>query len=305
MKIRFHIFWIILIFLGFGYFPSAKAQWRKLVRGSIILYCHDKDIRYGESIVTIIEENVSRVADDLGLTTIGEIKVIIASSDQEFNTLTGQQIPEWGVAATDPGIAAIYLKSPYLSTSETDLEKVIIHELSHVIMCMALEGKPIDRWFDEGFAQYEAGEHDLRGTILLARGLVTGNIIWLNEIDDVLTFHRQKAALAYQVSYMAVQYLIDTYGNDVVVNVIQLLRDGKDMDEALFLSIGVGFQDFQDNWYGAMKKKYLYYLLLDFPFLFSLVLLILFFTALFITRKRMIQKRRMWELEESYNYEGF
>ncbi|MBN2031468.1 hypothetical protein JW824_14640 [bacterium] len=305
MKHRFHIFWIIVIVLVFGYCSSAKAQWRKLIRGSVILYCHDNDIQYGENILYIIEENVTRVAEDLGLAAVGEIKIIIASSEQEFNTLTGQQIPEWGVAATDPQMSAIYLKSPYLSRAETDLEKVIVHELSHVIMGMVLEGKSIDRWFDEGFAQYEAGEQGVRGTILLARSLVTGNIIWLNEVDDVLTFQRQKAALAYQVSYMAVQYLVDTYGKDMVVNIIQSLRDGKEMDEALFLSIGIGFQNFQDNWYATMKKKYVYYLFLDFPFLFSLTLLVLFFTALVVTRRRMVKKRRVWELEESYDYEGF
>ena len=110
MKLRFHICWIFLIFLYFGYCSSAEAQWRKLVRGSIVLYCHDNDLQYGENIVSIIEENVPRIAGDLGLTTVGEIKVIIASSDQEFNALTGQQIPEWGVAATDPELAAIYFK---------------------------------------------------------------------------------------------------------------------------------------------------------------------------------------------------
>ncbi|MCJ7812997.1 peptidase MA family metallohydrolase [bacterium] len=302
MKFRFCLFQVFLTCWCIVCFAPAEAEWQKLVRGSVALYCHDGDMRYGERVISIIQENLSQIAGDLGLSSFGEVKVIIATSEEEFNTLTGQQIPEWGVAATDPEQAAIFLKSPYLSRPETDLRKVIIHELSHVVMGMALQKKQADRWFDEGFAQYEAEEKEIKGTILLTRSLLTGNIIWLNEVDSVLTFRREKAALAYQVSYTAVQYLADTYGEDAIVKMIQSLRSGKDMDEALFLTIGIEFEDFQDQWYHTIKSKYLWYIFLDFPFLVSVGFVVLFFTALFVTRRRVHKKKLMWDIEESYDY---
>ncbi len=302
MKFRFRLFQVFLTCWCFVYFASAEAEWRNLLKGSVALYCHDGDIRYGERVISIVQESLPQIASDIGLSSFGQVKVIIASSDDEFNTLTDYQIPEWGVAATDPEQAVIFLKSPYLSRPETDLKKVIIHELSHVVMGMALQGKQSDRWFDEGFAQYQAEEKEIKGTILLTRSLFTGNMIWLNEVDSVLTFRREKAALAYQVSYTAVEYLAETYGEDAVVKMIQFLRSGKDTDEALFLAIGIGFEDFQDQWYHTIKSKYLWYIFLDFPFLISIVFVVLFFTALFVTQRRVHKKKQMWDAEKSYDY---
>ncbi len=281
----------------------SQDEWRRLARGPFVLACHEEDVRNGENVMSIVEEVYPRIAEDLGLLVMGKTTIVIASSEREFHVITGGQIPEWGVGAADPSRAILFLKSPGFSQPETNFRQVVVHELSHVMLGMAVEGRVVDRWFDEGFAQFESGERGLSGAVLLAKSLLGGQALRLDEIDEVLTFRRDKAALAYAESRAAVEYLVDTYGKDVIPRIVRVLGEGKGMDEVFLSNLGIGFQEFQMEWFRAMKHTYRWYILLDLPLVFSVILIVLLFTAFFITRRRIQQRRRIWEEEALYGIE--
>ena len=125
----------------------------------------------------------------------------------------------------------------------------------------------------------------------------------MNEIDEVLTFHREKATLAYHEARSAVDYLIETYGKDILAGIVQIKREGKGMDEALLGSTGVGFQDFETDWYHAIKRKYCWYILMDFPVVISTFFVALFITAFLATRRRVRRRKQIWENEELHGFE--
>jgi hypothetical protein len=282
---------------------AEASEWRRLVRGKSVLHCYAEDLDHGSRILTIVEASIPGIADDLQLSTIGNVIIVIAPTEREFQRLTGGQIPEWGVGAADPSQSVVFLKSPRVARPEINIRQVLIHELSHVLLGMAVGSNPVDRWFDEGFAQYASGETGIRGGIVLARSLFTGHFLWLDEIDEVLTFRRDKANLAYQEARTAIYYLVDKYGDEVIAGIVRALKDGNEMDGALRAVIGMGFQDFQTDWYLAMKQKYRWYILMDFPLVFSLVIVILFLTAFIVTRRRIRKTKRIWEEEEKYGFE--
>lgn len=283
---------------------AGDSKWRQLERGNIIVFCHEEDVRHGSRVMAFAEEALPRISRDVGLSKLKKMKIIIASSEREFASLTGGQLPEWGIGAADSYRSTIFLKSPRFARPETDLRQIVIHEVSHVVLGMVLGGREVDRWFDEGFAQYEAGEISLGSSVRLARSLFVGDFLSLEEINDVLNFHRQKAALAYEESRAAVEYLVEQYGKKILIQITRALREGKGMDEALQSTIGSGFHDFQSDWCRAMKQKYRWYVLLDFPLIISMALVVLFFTAFFVTRKRIQRKRKVWENEGVYGFES-
>ncbi len=297
--ILFIFFWLIAVSL------YGKSGWQQLVRNSVTVYCHREDIKNGQKVMLIVENALPRIEHDLGLINTGKITVVIVSSEKEFNAVTGGQIPEWGVGAADPIRGIIFLKSPRFAKPETNLNQVVTHELTHVVLGMILKGKPVSRWFDEGLAQYESGEGSMWETILLARSVFAGEIIWLNDINNVLDFRRHKAALAYLESRTAVDYLVEHYGRDVLARIIQHLKANSGMDKALVLSIGINFQDFQNDWYRTLKHKYRWYVFMDFPVVLSALFVILFLTAFFVTRRRMRKKKEIWEKEVLHEYGDF
>ena len=303
MRHRFRtLFSLFLFWLGSSY-VFGGSEWRRLVHGSFAIHCHEEDVNSGEKVMSIAEDNLPRIMRDLGLPTAGNITIIIASSEKEFDVLTGGQIPDWGIGAADPLRATLFLKSPRFARPEANLGKIVIHEMCHVLVGMAVGGKKVPRWFDEGVALYESGERGIEGAILLARSLWAEEILWLDEIDGVLDFHRGKADLAYQESLSTVDYLVGKYGKDILARIVGALREGKGMDEAMLSTVGIGFQDFQMDWYQAMKKKYRWYVLLDFPLVFSTLAVVLFLSAFIVTLRRIRRKRRLWE-EEAFHEIG-
>ncbi len=280
------------------------SEWRRLVKGSVVLHCDEVDLRNGEKVLSIVDERLFQIAQDLKIDSIGSVTIIMAPSDGEFHHLTGGQIPEWGIGAADPTQGIIFLKSPRFARPEINLTQVVIHEVSHVLLGMALGGVEIERWFDEGFAQYESGERGLGGAILIARSLLGGEILWLDEIDDVLDFRREKASLAYQEARSALDYLVETYGKGILARIIQEKKTGKDLDEALLATTGLGLRDFEMNWYHMLKRRYRWYILMDFPFILSMVFVALFIMAFFATRRRIRKKKQLWEGETIGEFEG-
>ena len=295
----------ILFLLSVGLLPVLVQgmEWKKLIRGSCVLHCHDSDMEHGRMVLSMAEERIPKIARDLKLSSVETVNIVIAPTDREFARITGGQIPEWGTGAADPSRSVIFLKSPRFARPEVDLKQVVIHELSHVILAMAVDQKPVDRWFDEGFAQWQSEEHRIGTAILLARSLLTGNVLWLDEIDEVLSFRRDKAALAYFEARSAIDFLIQEHGPQVLGDIVNQLRMEKGMDEALLATIDLGFQDFQTDWYHAMKRKYRWYILLDFRSALSLILVILFVTAFIATRLRIRKKKRLWAEEDGYGIE--
>ena len=304
MKIRVRIVFLLFLFGGFSGSGWSGEVWKRLIRSPVVVYCHEEDVENGKRVISIAEEVLPGIAQDLKFSAVERIAIVITASGEEFGTLTGGQIPEWGVGAADPQKAILFLKSPRLTRPETNLRQVVVHELSHVVLGMVVGGKEIPRWFDEGFAQYESGEGGVEGTLLLARSFSSGEMLWLDEIDDVLAFRGEKVGLAYQTSRAAVDYLVETYGGDVLARIAWALRSEDSMDGALRLTIGMEFEDFETAWYHAMKHKYRWYVLLNFPVVMSTAFVLLFLAAFFVTWRRIRKKKAAWREEGWYEIEG-
>jgi len=294
---RFKIFVLFIVIALNGYCRDVTldlTQWRQLKHESVGVYCHRDDFINGEKVMAIAERAVPKIAQDLKMSGIEKIMIIIASSENEFDLFTQDQVPEWGVAAANPIQSIVYLKSPRFARNKMNLEQTVVHELAHIILAMVVRNRKIASWFDEGFAMFESGERGIGGRVLLSRSFLTGNEIRLDEIDEVLSFRRSKASLAYQESLSAVEYLIELYGIDSISQIALSLRAGGSMNEALLDVTGFGFEDFQTKWLEVMKKKYRWYIFMDFPLILSLCFVVLFLTAFAVTRRRAVRKREEW-----------
>jgi len=295
---------LLIIVIGF-YSVSllAEGEWRRLFRGQVVLYCYEKDMRYGDKIISIIDQALPVMSERFGLRLHSEVTILVAPSQKVFDRITGGQIPEWGIAAAEPEQSIIFLKSPRFARPETDLKSVVLHELSHVLLSAASGGNSIDRWFDEGLAMTFSEDKRFFETMNLARAVFSGEIIKLNKIDDVLTFRRQKAGLAYQESLSAAQFLIDKFGSEALAGIIREIGQNTGMDAAMQSAIGMGFKEFEDRWYQAMRIKYRWAVFLNFPFLVSVLMVVLFITAFFMTRLRTEKRKKILEQEDFYGFE--
>jgi len=231
------------------------------------------------------------------------VHVFIAESDQAFHSVTASAIPDWGIGAADAGSGFIFLKSPRYASSTDRMHSVARHELVNVLVGSVTSGYEVPRWFDEGLAQVLSEERSLRFSFRLARSVQARDLIRLDEIDDVLTFQKQRAALAYETAHSAVDFLIQTYGQEAVILFLRKVGQGLPMNEVMLASTNQTQGAFESVWIEDLESQYRWAFVINFPFLMSASFVLLFIAAYWMTRRRTTEKQRLWESELSYENE--
>lgn len=287
--------------LSFAIFLTAASQekrpYRRWIRGRTTLYSDHKDFGTGEEVLSLIESHAPEIETFLHLEGAAQITVVIAPTPGEFERLTAGQIPEWGAGAADPSRGLLILKSPRIVVPDIKIDRIVIHELCHILLNRALRSGSVDRWFDEGFAQYFSGDHRPGSAIRMGRSLLTNQFIALEDIDEVLSFQRDKAALAYAESRAAFGFLVERHGNEAVASIVRSLSEDRSMGESFEAILGIGIREFEADWIQDLKRKTRWVVLLDIPLLISILFLSLFFAAAVKARKKIRLKRMETEEE--------
>ncbi|MFC1568966.1 peptidase MA family metallohydrolase [bacterium] len=287
----------------FGYFLLLTPLYANLSTvqyNHIRLTAHEKDWTFGKEVVETIQSSMLDIENKLGLFEMIAVHVMILPTEYDFQKWTGGQIPDWGIAAADAQNSIIFLKSSRFERPDINMKIIVIHELCHVILGHVAEHRPLPRWFDEGFALYNSGELRWESNILLARSLVSNQIIPLDAINDVLNFNMQKAALAYRESLAAIEYLIEQYGIEVLARLVLAITDGQSMEKAILSVTGVSIITFEKQWIEYLRQKYLWYAILDTRIILSLLFVGLFLLTWIRKKYQSRQQRVIWENEADH-----
>ncbi|MBN2417285.1 hypothetical protein JXO52_15725 [bacterium] len=269
----------------------------KLESAPVTVYFHEQNRTIAERVLESAGTSVTATAALLGLDRVHPLSVIIVRSDEEFRRLTGGYIPEWGAGAALPLQAVVCLKSGSTAgPAETD--RIVRHEVAHILLAQALNGGAAPRWFDEGFAEMMTpdGVQDL---MMRLQSFSTGSTIDLEDVDNILTFQRDKAGLAYVQSRAAVEYMQERFGVGAVRDIAGLIASGSDFTAAFSAVTGAAVETFQSEWLAAMKSRYRWGIFVQMPALLALLMAGGFTAAYIAARGRAARKKREWDEEES------
>ncbi|UCE17111.1 MAG: hypothetical protein JSV84_09385 [Gemmatimonadota bacterium] len=222
------MFFLFLFLFGSGTHLILCA-WEEKRSDHFVIQHHPKNETLAESVLHSLEKAYPLVTMDIGYTVQQQIRVYITISDREFQTLTRNALPDWGIGCAFPDSWLIVLKAEPETVSGGRLNQIAVHELTHVVLGQALRGKRAPRWFDEGLAMYESHEWDFNQSFIMAKAVFTRSIIPLKRIDYVLSFNREKAQLAYAQSLLAVSYLIKEYGLEKFHDIVRTLAKTGDI----------------------------------------------------------------------------
>ena len=303
-SIRLKLFLSIGIILLTSGLVSLLSAWEIKTSDHFRVQYHIENRTLGTSVLQRLEQAYPLVTLDIGHTLDEPVTVYITTSNREFRSITRGALPDWGIGCAFPDSNLIILKAGPEEISTGRLEEIAIHELTHVVLGQALQGKHVPRWFDEGLAMYESKEWNFGQSYIMAKAVFNRSIIPLKRIDYVLYFDREKAQLAYTQSFLAVSYLLREYGLEKFHNVIRLLAETGDIDKALTTVIGLRYGEFEAQWYKHITNKYGWISLFTNSYYLWIGISLLFILAFLV--KRYWTKRTMerWETEdEGYHFD--
>lgn len=234
----------------------------------------------------------------LGVTLEHPARIYLASSQEEFDRVTGQTLPDWSQGASFPETGSIILKSPRFSQDIGVLHQTAIHELVHLLIALKA-GPGVPRWLTEGLALLFSGEGSGKPLLPLSRALWGKKIIPLAEIEQVDLFPHSEAELAYLESFHAVQFLVQGFGWDRLSEVLANMRQGQSWDEALYAVTALDGAGFEAAWYKNLEQSYRWMFLLNVQNLIFASFVLLVVVAFVAMRRRRRRILRRWEAEDA------
>ncbi len=213
-------------------FEDSRHAWNELAEKNIRLLWYEGDATFGQELMDAAQTALAKLARDTGAELEREARIYIyGSTDELHEALIYPQ--EWtgGLAFTDYGIIVIGISTGHLSWGK----RTIAHELSHMVIHQMTYNplSNVPTWIDEGLAMYTEG--DLRSDLAnnLDNAIRDDTLFPVRSLGGSFPTDSKEAGLAYAQSYSLVSLLIENYGSDKMMALLELFKQGNSYDDAL------------------------------------------------------------------------
>ena len=246
------------------YFGQNKVQYRDFDWYFIQTPNFDIYFYKGEDTLAVfaaqaLEDAYVVVSDELSYTVSERVPIIIYASHNEFQqtNVISELIPE-GVG----GFTEIFqnrIVIPFTGSYE-DFRHVLHHELTHAVIFNLLYGNALKSilsrealfrpplWFAEGYAEYSSRKGwDFEADMYARDAVVEG---YMPPVEYLNGF------LAYKGGQSVINYIVEKYGREKILEILNKGRMMVTMDRALKAALGVSMEDLTNEWQKSLKRMY-------------------------------------------------
>lgn len=201
-----------------------------------------------EALLDHADPRVPRLAERLRHPIGAPIDVFLSTTDAEFRRVQPGEPPAWADATAYPGLGAVYLRAPQARGGDRDpLTTVLDHELVHIVVGRAFAPERAPTWLQEGLAQLHAEQYDLARIRQLSTAAISGPIA-LDRLEGAFPRNPHAASLAYAQSVDFLVWLEREYGEAVVPALVEELRGGATLADAILTVTGRPLHEVDAAW---------------------------------------------------------
>ncbi len=200
-------------------------------------------------LLATLESDYDDLVRQLGTTPHDSIAVTLYTNQAFFDVT---HAPSWSGAVND---GKLRIPIHGVSSVTPELAHVLKHELAHSFINQLSAGR-CPQWLNEGMAQALEPKPLVNGR-LLAEMFRTQREIPLNALENsFMNMPPVQAAVAYDESLAAVQYIIDSNGISDLQRVLQRLSEGSSTEAALRSIIHSGYGQLEADLGKYLNDKY-------------------------------------------------
>jgi tetratricopeptide (TPR) repeat protein len=201
-------------------------------------------------ILRSLDDTYEKLRFELGVELPSDLEVILYPK-KDFLQITGA--PDWSGGFND---GRIHLPVGGLDSINSDVERVIIHELTHSLLDLKTGGKS-PTWLQEGLAQYLDGSRSTGADVQLLSKLLSENSLPRLETlsASFSTSSPIQARIKYGASLSFIQFLVERHRFDTMPDFLNRIANGQTIQDASRMVFGADFADLEQQWHDALKNR--------------------------------------------------
>lgn len=230
------------------YYDDLRFPWNNLSDEELVVRWYAGDQDFGELIYQTAREALDRMKVTAGRGLEFPVFVLLYATEADFQSWHFY-VHDWvgGQAFTSLGITTQILGP---GSSRAWIESVIPHEIAHLFFYQAIhtELESWPAWLDEGLAQYYEIGDTSNALARAAQAAREGEAIPLRMLSGGFGIDPVQVRLSYDESLSAVMYLLETWGDEGLQAMMEALRWGRGIDQAMIEGLGLTFEEFEASW---------------------------------------------------------
>jgi hypothetical protein len=228
-----------------------QHDWQTASGDNINLHWYDSKAAFGDELHQSAVKSLEDLAAVTGLRTTKPIDLYIYANTADMRDAVLYE-PGWtgGLAYADHNIVIIGISPDQMEWGK----RTEAHELTHVLVgqltfsCLS----DIPTWLQEGLAVYGEGGPDEPSRKLFDQAVKDNTLLPVRSLSGGFSEDPTKADVSYSQSYSLVNFLIDKYKQAKMIDLLDTLRGGSTVDEALQKVYGFDVEGFEDAWRAAI-----------------------------------------------------
>jgi len=225
---------------------DASHPWKVTEEGKVRIHTYAGGSDFAVTLRTAAVTALSRLAEDTGITPDAPIDLYIYASLTDMRDAVLYE-PGWtgGIAFSEYNIVIIGIDSDSLEWGKL----TVAHELTHVLVgdftfsCLG----DMPTWLVEGLAMYGEGGLDFTAQNIFDQHLRQDTLLTFQVLSGGFSEDPEKADLSYSQSYKMVEFLIQQFGKEKLLDLLVALRSGGELNESLVSVYGMDMQQFENN----------------------------------------------------------
>jgi hypothetical protein len=233
---------------------DSEHAWQTLSGTNVNLHWYDSPDAFGQELLDAALAALANLEQTTGLKPEEPIDLYIYASTDDLRQAILYE-PSWtgGQAFAENDIVIIGI-----SPGQIDWGKgAIAHELTHVLVghltfsCLGY----LPGWLSEGLAMYGEGGLDAPSKARFDQAIQDNMLISVQSLSGGFSENPDKADISYSESYSLVNFLIDVYGKDPILALLNALQQGDTAEEALQSVYGWDINGLEDAWRAAIGAQ--------------------------------------------------
>lgn len=236
-----------------------RFTWRTIRGDTVRLHWYEGSDAFADHALQVGEKAIKETAQLLGVTEDEPVDFYVYADQRAFVEAMGPGTPESVVGQAHSDIRTMFALIPPSDINDPEIARVVPHELVHLVFDTAAHNPyhSPPRWLNEGLATYLSEGYTPSDRSTVESAARDGTLVPLDGLVGDFPAG-DKVFLAYAESASAVDFIVRSHDQDVLVSLIRSYADGKTDDEAFEAAIGMTMAEFNDAWMaelGAVKPE--------------------------------------------------